>query len=240
MRSSFLTGYVLWLSLIFLTLFNLRKKLTMLPKLGSAAFWMQAHIYVGLGTFAVFGLHVGWRFPTGGFDRILAALYWFVALSGIYGLYLTRTVPRRLTQIRVEPIFEAIPRLRYQLLQKATAIMDEQFENNEVLRPVYYRKLRPFFENDRGPWYMLFPSARKSRALVAEIQKQHRYLSPADRRASSALAQLVRECDDLDYHRAMQGRLKVWLIVHVSCTYSLLIVATWHGVMAHAFSGVLR
>ncbi len=240
MPSAFVTGIVLWLSLCFLAAFNLRKKLSFLPCLGTSAFWMQAHIYTGLGTFAVFGLHVGWRVPDGGLERVLAALYLCVGGSGIYGLYATRTIPKKLTQLRTEPIFESIPRLRTHIAKEALAIIESQVEHNQVLRALYYRQLRPFFENRRTLAYVIAPSARQARLLVNEIHKQDRYLAVADRDASKKLAQLVRERDDLDYHGAMQGRLKSWLILHVACTYSLLIIATLHGVMAHAFAGGLR
>jgi len=239
-RGDFSSGYILLGSLFFLAAFNLRKKLTFVPQIGSGAFWMQLHIYVGLGTLAIFGMHIGWTVPQGALEMFLAALYLFVAGSGIYGLYITRAIPKKLTQTRSEPIFESIPRLRRRIAMEAKQIVEHNFANSNVLDSFFRKHLQPFFEQRRKLAYLISPSAREARQLVSEIQKCERYLSDDDRQHSRQLLQLVRERDDLDYHFAMQGRLKCWLIAHVACTYSLLIVGVLHGIMAHAFAGGLR
>jgi hypothetical protein len=100
-------------------------------------------------------------------------------------------------------------------------------------------RLSKFFECRRGLAYMLVPTGRKRRQLVAEIEELDRFLAKDDRRISRELAIMVRKKDDLDYHTAMQGRLKLWLFVHIAITYSLLIFSVVHGVLAHAFGGGL-
>ena len=72
------------------------------------------------------------------------------------------------------------------------------------------------------------------------IGELDRYLSRPGRETGRQLARLVREKDDLDYHRALQGRLKLWLFVHIGLTYGLLFAAILHGVLAHSFGGGLR
>ena len=118
LQDAFLSGYLLLGAIIFLTLFNLRKRLTFLPSIGSAATWMQLHIYVGLSTFLIFGFHIAWHVPDGWFEGLLAILYLTVALSGVYGLVITRIMPKRLTAIGNEVIFEQIPALRLQLARE--------------------------------------------------------------------------------------------------------------------------
>ena len=73
--------------------------------------------------------------------------------------------------------------------------------------------------------------------MIAEIDELDRFLAEDQRPASRGLAELVKRKDDLDYHSAVQGRLKVWLFVHIGLTYSLLVVAIMHVVLVHAFSG---
>src|SRR5688572_12282273 len=53
--SSFFTGWLLLGALVALALFQVRKKLPM-PPLGSAATWLQVHVYTGLGTVGLFVL----------------------------------------------------------------------------------------------------------------------------------------------------------------------------------------
>ena len=237
LNSSFFTGYVFIGSLFFLTGLNMRKRLSFLPKIGSASFWMQLHIYVGLSTFAMFAMHVKWRVPDGGLEIFLSGLYFFVALSGVYGLYVTRILPKRLTAINEEIIFERIPAFRQKLAAQARAIALEACETSEVLAKFYSNRLIYFFERPRSLAYMVSPSGNKRRQLVGEIEALDRFLGEDQRAVSRKLAGLVRQKDDLDFHRAIQGRLKIWLFAHIGVTYSLLIVAVVHGVMAHAFSG---
>ena len=237
LNSSFFTGYIFIGSLFFLAGLNMRKRLSFLPKIGSASFWMQLHIYVGLSTFAMFAMHVKWRVPDGGLEIFLSCLYFFVAFSGVYGLYVTRILPKRLTAVNEEIIFERIPAFRQKLAAQARAIALEACETSEVLAKFYSNRLIHFFERPRSLAYMVSPSGGKRRQLVGEIEALDRFLGDEQRTASRKLAGLVRQKDDLDFHRAIQGRLKIWLFAHIGVTYSLLIVAVVHGVMAHAFSG---
>ncbi len=239
-HSSFATGCILFGCLVFLALFSLRKKLTFLPAVGSASMWMQLHIYVGFSTLAIFGFHIGWRIPNGIFEGMLAILYLTVALSGVYGLYVTRLMPRRLTALREEIIYERIPALRVNIACQTRDLVLQACESTDVLAKLYVNRLAVFFEQPRGLAYLVSPSGRKRRQLISEIQDLDRYLADDQRQVSQQLKQMVQEKDDLDYHRAIQGRLKLWLFVHIGMTYSLLIVALLHGIMAQAFAGGLR
>ncbi len=239
-NDSFTSGYVLIAAVFFLASYNLRKKLPFLPALGSSRVWMQIHIYVGFGSIAVFAMHMGLKFPNGLLETILASLFSVVALSGIYGLYVTRTVPKKLTHLNDEAIFEEIPRQRFELTRQVHELMNSIVEQSETLARFYANRLAPFFEQPRPLAYFVRPSARQSRKLQQEIQQLDRYLNHDQRQVGDQLVKLVQRKDNLDYHRAMQGRLKYWLFLHIGLTYSLLIVSVVHGVMAHAFHGGIR
>ena len=163
-----------------------------------------------------------------------------VAGSGVYGLYATRVIPRKLTALQNEVIFEEIPERRLQLTARARQLVLDTARHTDVLARYYTNHLIHFFEKPRSLAYHLSPSLRRSRQLVSEIEGLDRYLSEPQRQASRQLTTLVREKEDLDYHRALQGRLKIWLFLHIGLTYGLLITAVLHGVMAHAFGGGLR
>ena len=239
LHSSFFTGYVLIGSLFLLAAFGMRKRLPMISGIGSAAFWMQMHIYVGFGSFAVFAMHVAFRVPDGVFESILALLYCVVFFSGLYGLWASRTIPRKLTSVGDEVIFERIPAFKRHLARRAQTMVMESCENTPVLANFYVNRLSRFFERRRGLAYLLMPTGRTRRQLIAEIEELDRFLAHDDRRISRELAMMVRKKDDLDYHTAMQGRLKMWLFVHIAMTWSLLIFSVVHGVLAHAFGGGL-
>ena len=145
-RSSFTTGYLLMGCIVFLAAFNLRKKLLFIPALGTAAFWMQLHIYVGLATFAIFGFHIAWHVPNGAFETTLAILFLIVAFSGLYGLFVTRVFPSRLRGIGNEVIFERIPFLRIQIAAQARELVLRACESSDVLARFYANRLSFFFE----------------------------------------------------------------------------------------------
>ena len=240
LHGSFTSGYILFGTIVFLASFNLRKKLTFLPRIGTAAFWTQLHIYMGLATFAFFGCHIGWRVPDGQFETFLAALYLIVAFSGVYGLYATRVYPTRLTAIGNEVIFERIPFFRQQIAARARNLVVNACENTDVLAKFYLNRLCYYFERKPSFAYLLNPSTRNRKQLVADMEDLDRYLADDQRQIRRELTAMVRERDDLDYHHALQGRLKLWLFVHIGLTYSLLIVGALHGVLAHSFFGGLQ
>jgi len=239
-RVSFGTGYVLLAAIFFLALYNIHKKLPTLPW-GSSSDWLQAHIYVALGTALVFGLHVDWRFPTGILDLTLATLYSATFLSGIVGLVWSRTIPARLARVSEEVIYERIPMLRSQLCDRAQEAVLETVRSSgsTTLGEFYSRRMHGFFERTRGLGYFLRPNNRLRRRLLAELTEVSRYLSPPEQVTCEQLFAMVRRRDDLDFHAAMQWRLKAWLFLHIGLTYPLLAVACLHGLLAHWFGGGL-
>ncbi|MEM8943542.1 MAG: hypothetical protein AAGD11_00040 [Planctomycetota bacterium] len=236
--TGFDTGYVLYAALLFLTLYNLRKKLPVLPWTTSAG-WMQAHLYVGLATSIVFGMHVSWTVPNGRLEFALACLFVATFLSGVVGLFWTRTLPQRLARVSEEVIYERIPLLRRELRDRAqhTVLETVRSTGATTLGQFYSDRLHGFFENPRGLGYFLRPSNRLRRQLLAELTEVTRYLSEPERKTSEQLFALVRRRDDLDYHWALQFRLKAWLFLHIGLTYPLVAAATLHGLLAHLFEG---
>jgi hypothetical protein len=237
-RSSYFTGWLLLASLVFLALFRIRKMMPA-PPLGSAAVWMQAHIYVGLATAGLFLMHVPqWR--TGGWlESSLAALYAATFVSGLIGLYWTRTLPRRLSRVANEVLYERIPALRGGLREQAqTAVLVAvRTAGGATLGDFYNARLHDYFSTRRGWRYRLAPTSGLRKSLLSELTEATRYLSDPERKTAEQLFALVRRRDDLDYHEALQWRLRVWLFVHIGLTYPLLVVAGVHAWFAHAYYG---
>ncbi len=239
-RDSFTSGYLLIGAVFFLAAYNLRKRIPSIPWLGSSSHWMQLHIYVALGSFFVFVWHVGLKIPNGVLEGCLAAMYLTVFASGLLGLFWTRTIPRRLTAVGEQVIFEQIPLLRREVVRQVRALLFESPAKSIVLCRFYVQRLAGFFERARPVSYLVRPNGHACRAIIREIEDLDRYLSIPHREAGRKLAELVRRKDDLDYHLALQGRLKIWLFLHIGLTYSLIIIAIVHGFTAHVFHGGLR
>jgi hypothetical protein len=235
---AFTTGYALYAALIALVALHWRKQAPSLP-LGKISVWVRFHIYLSFVTIALFGLHVRFQWPTGPFETVLFSVFAIVAGSGIYGLYLTRTIPRQLRLLPEEVVYEQIPDVRREIQHESRRILFAAADST-ALADLYKRKLAPFIEQRRGLLYFLYPNSRRRRRLVEELRELHRFLNDARRQDAQAIERLLCRKDDLDFQAALQIRLKLWMYVHIACSYSLLLLASMHGVVVHAFQGGVR
>ena len=235
-----ISGYGLLGMCVFLALYNVRKKLTFLP-LGRSAMWLQFHIYVGLLTGVVFGVHIGFRIPSGMFEICLALAYLAVFLSGVAGLILSRIIPARLASRGEEVIFERIPVFIRRLREEVEGLVMQCItEADTSAVPTFYvDNLKPFFDRPRHYWSHLVHSTRPLHRILTDLEAQYRYLNDTEQGLVEQIEDRVGTKDDLDYHYAMQRTLKSWLFVHIPLTYSLLVLAVFHVILVHAFAGGL-
>jgi len=240
-RFNYVTGWVLFAVILFLSIYNVRKKLPFLP-LGSSESWLQFHVYAGLFTAVLFAVHVSFKVPTGWFEGTLAWLYGLVMISGLAGLFLSRAAPKRLTTFGGEVLFERIPAIRSALRKQAEALALTSIPQvqSTTIAEFYVRDLKDFFEGPRNFWLHLFQIRRPLGTLLNHITDLNRYLDEKERATLAQIAELVRQKDGLDYHYALQLVLKGWLFTHIPLTYSLLLLTLVHVVLVFAFSGGAR
>ena len=50
------------------------------------------------------------------------------------------------------------------------------------------------------------------------------------------MRELVIAKDNLDFHRANGGLLKLWLFIHIPATYALIVAIVVHILLAYSFS----
>jgi hypothetical protein len=236
--ATFATGYVMLAAVLFLAAYNVRKKLPFLP-LASSTAWLQWHLYVGVGSMAVFALHTSLRWPTGVLETSLAALYVCTVASGLVGLYWTRRIPAQLARVGDEVIYERIPAIAQQVRRQAGDVVMQSViaSGATTLADFYVARLYDFFHRSRSTSYFFWPTTALRRTLMAEMQNLRRYLAEPELTACERLFALVRRKDDLDFHSARQGLLKTWLFVHIGLTYALVALAILHGLVALAFRG---
>ena len=238
---AYLSGWVLMGSLVFLSVYNLRKKLPYPPLLRSST-WLQAHLYVGALSALLFLFHTGFRVPNGPLEVSLALLYVSVAGTGVLGLFLSRVLPPRLAVRGQEVLFERIPVYRRQFREQVEQLVLKSVEGRAetILADFYRRKLADFFLRHRNTVHHLLQSTQPLHRMKNELRTLERYLSDEERGTARELAELIEAKDALDYHQAMQALLKGWLFLHIPLTYGLMIVAGVHVVLAYAFSGTVR
>jgi hypothetical protein len=237
---AFFSGWLLLLTILCLVFLNVRKKLPFLP-LSSVQKWLQFHIYAGWLSIILFVLHVRGRVPDGWLEISLAVLFFLVAASGVAGLIMTVGLPKRLTRRGEEVIFERIPAFREQLRRQANDLIVHSAHetNSTTLADFYASRVKSLFEGPRGFLEHLFELNFSEFALNTEIRSVRRYLNDSELEILDELARLVRRKHDLDYQFTLQASLKGWLFVHIPLTYSMMILALVHLVIAYAFTGGL-
>jgi len=236
--TSFLTGWMLFGLLVFLAFFNGRKKLPFIP-LGTSAFWLKLHLYGGWLALFLFGLHMYPRGPQGLFGTILAGLFLIVALSGVVGIFLSRSLAGRLRIRGGEVIYERIPVLRRQLMERAEELSIQSVKeiDMQTIAQFYTQRLLPFLSGPKNFFWHLIESGAPWARLQADIAGLERHLDAREMEILNKLREVVSAKNDLDYHFALQSMLKYWLFIHIPVTFALLLFTFVHIILIHAFLG---
>ncbi|MCG8650741.1 MAG: hypothetical protein MI861_12965 [Pirellulales bacterium] len=237
-HSAFFTGGTLLAAVLLLALFGLRRRLPILP-LGSASTWMQIHLYTGLFAFGVYLIHVPAIVAGGVFECGLSIVFLVVSGSGFYGLYVSRTLPRRLTAVEGQHRFDRVGWHRNQIADAAKGLLGELNEQAglNVLGNFYKRYLSPFFNGRPSLAYVIVPTGVRRRRLLSGLKELDRYLEVESRSTAGRLAALVRRRDDLDYQYALQLRLRIWVVVHSLFSVALIVGGIIHATVAWRFAG---
>lgn len=234
----YLSGWGLLGFMLFLTAYNLRKKLPMLPLLPSKL-WLQLHSYAGLFTGALFLCHISLRFPSGLFELALAALFAGVTVTGMLGWWLSRVIPRRLSAVGGEVPFERIPVVRRDLRRQAEKLVIDVIAEAKAstLADFYVQRLAGYFSARPAFFPHIIGSVASLNAMLDDLGETDRYASAQEKDKAEVLAGLIRARHTLDYHWANQLLLKGWLFFHIPLTYGLLLFTAVHIVLVYAFAG---
>ena len=230
--ASMLSGCTLLTTILLLMLIGIRRRIPVVP-MGNMSQWTQFHLYLGLFSVGVYCIHVPGIFVTGGLESWLSILFLLVAGSGMYGIYASRSVPRRLTARGDGHPFERGGRYRQQIAQTADELLGGLSEpaGEGVLRRFYASNLNPFFSSRPSLAYVMVPRGSRRRRLLSGLKDLDRYLDTEDRITAGQFATLVQHKDQLDYQFAMQLRLRIWLVVHGTLSIVLLVGAIFHATM---------
>jgi hypothetical protein len=211
-----------------------RKKLPRLP-IGTARFWLKAHIWLGLLSVPLILFHAGFRWG-GLLEQILLFVFAIVVASGIAGVVFQQYLPRVMKDSTSrEAMFEQLPHvcaaLRTTADEQVVAICgslfpppDDSPTEHEVLREFYVESVRPFLAaqiDQRAPLLNV------SRATAAFSQMQHR-VPVSSRGTLKRLASICDERRELARQLRLHKWLHYWLFFHVPLSMSLLVLAIAH------------
>jgi hypothetical protein len=232
-----LSGWLLFAVMFGLVLFNLRKRLSMIP-LGSASAWLALHTVGGALAIGLFLIHADTFWPTGSYERLLTLLFYLVSLSGLLGFAIQRIYPRLLSQINYEVIYERIPAEIAILRDQAEAIVLEctAKTTSDTLAQYYLASLAWYFDRPRFMLNALVGNRRTRSWLDREWGAVARYLNAAENAFLSQLLELCETKAKIDAHYAIQGLMKLWLLVHLPLAAAVMVVAVWHVLLVHVYA----
>lgn len=232
-----LTGWTLFGLMTFLSVFNWRKKLSMVP-LGRSRNWLSLHVVGGFVAIAVFWMHVGDAWPRGAYERCLAALFYAVSITGMIGYALQRVYPPYLTRTGVEIIYERIPKEIAYLRKQAqdTVLACTETTGSDTLGRQYLENLDWFFRRPRFLWNHAFAGNKAKSWVRNQRNTVARYLNDREHEFLDRLFKLASYKNDVDFHYTAQSIMKTWLLIHLPLAAAAMILGIWHVILVHVYA----
>ena len=230
------SGWTLLLSTLLLFLYQIKKRFPFLP-LGSSSNWLQSHLYMGLFAGYVFFEHIRWQIPQGFFEIILGGIFFMTALTGVFGITLSRRLAFKLSQLNSETIFETIPKQLENLREQEESIIVNATEaaSSNTLAQLHVNLLSDFFDGPKHFWRHL-TNAGKTTPLDA-LESQERYMNDIEREHAQELRTIILQKEIIDAQYALQLALKSWLLIHVPLAYATVLLLLPHMILVYAFGG---
>lgn len=231
------TGWMVLISVVILLVYAVRKRLSTLP-LGRVAHWLQVHIYLGIFCLFVFLLHTGWQLPNGWFESLLAISFIGTIVTGLLGIYWSRTLPTQLTRLGDEVIYERIGGFvgRVRADVEAEILSAVEASGSRALADFYQRSGHSYFAAPRFQWQRLYRNMYQSQKIHQALEMARRFMTPEELPFADKLALLIDQKNRLDAHYTWQSTLKHWLFVHLAFSLAMIPLVTLHVILAYSFA----
>ena len=234
--SSIASGSILFGVLVFLALFNARKRLPFLP-LAPSFIWFQLHTVGGFLALFLFWLHVGGTGGKGLYGQVLIVLFYSTSFSGVVGLVIEKVYPRQLTCSGEEIIYERIPGEIVEIREEVESLVLKSTDEtgSSTLAEHYLETLRWYFQKPRFFISNVFGSYLSRHWVLQQCMILERFLNEKEREYLDKVFVLAERKRKIDFHYALQTLLKTWLLVHIPLAGAVMAMATWHLILILVF-----
>ncbi len=251
--------------MLFALLLSARKKAPTL-RIGSAYWWMKAHVWLGLLAYPVILYHAGFQFG-GAMTQIIMWLFTAIVASGIFGIIMQNIVPRRMFEdVPLETIYEQASHVVAQVRTDADGIVarlvelertEEAFEVEAVASGAgggsavvaaaaaadpAVQTLKEFYVQQIRPF--LYDEAgsdgKLSTALKASnVFDQMRKMLPLPlHEPLDALHRAVEERRQIARQKRLHLWMHGWLLIHLPLSFALLVLSAAHAVFALRYTSI--
>jgi hypothetical protein len=224
----YLLGTLATLLILWLTMIGIRKR-AMTRGRWSLKAWTSAHAYLGLSLVVIATLHTGFQFGWN-VHTLAYALMMLVILSGVYGISVYATLPKRLSDSSAEftrpQMIAAVEKLDRQIQLAAQPLAVEETR-------IVQRSLSddPFRGGLVARLTGNYPRCRTARARHSLSERIEAAPDGQKRAIEAAVKLLERKGAILGRIRQqmrIRALLEVWLYVHVPITFALLAALAAH------------
>ena len=224
----YLLGTIAALLILWLTMIGVRKR-AMTRGRWSLKAWTSAHVYLGLSLIVIGTLHTGFQFGWN-VHTLAYALMMLVIVSGIYGISVYATLPKRLSDSGAEftrpQMLEAVEKLDRQLQLAAQPLAVEETRivqrslNDDPCRGGLYARLSGNYPRCR--------TARARMALSGRIDAAPEGQKQAIIAAVKLLERKGAVLSRIRQQMRIRALLEVWLYLHVPITFALIAALAAH------------
>jgi len=241
----YLDGWLLASGMILQIYFHVAVRTAALsPK--AVARWRAVHIFTGYVLIAAFLSHANVTLPDTAFEWALWMGFWLVAVSGVFGTYLSWSLKSR-HGIGPGFNFDRIPSRREEIAKEViAAITKNSAPDHDLPLPdlpydvwildLHANHLHDFLQAPRHFTAHLLGASNPAQRLIDEIDMLARFVDPSRQEKLASIKDLVIEKDQLDFARAYLILTKGWLFVHVPVTYALIVISMLHVVVVYAYA----
>ena len=200
--------------------------------------WFVAHLAVGAVTIGALHAHAGVRVPSNAAGALAIAL-WTAVLTGVFGAFVYRVLPPRLSRL------ERGGALPEDLGPRARSLDERAFRalsgRSELVKTIYARILRPYARNVLGPLILfvrgksLGEEQRRLRARIDAVLTQGGSAGQDRSEKLQGLDELIRlivERRAIPAQVWLQRVLRGWLPLHIASTATAIVLLALHAFFA--------
>lgn len=210
-------------------LFGIRRRITQHTKkfsAGRAQTWVQFHVYAGTLSLLLVLMHSGFRLPTGTLTWWLFILSIWVAVSGLFGVFLQKWIPRLLTSgLSIEVIYERIPELIQEIRERSEELLKLC---TDPVKEFYRKNIAASLTGPQLKLVYYFDITGGVQSQIKQFDYLSKVLSADEKSRLEQLESYYKTKLELDAHYTLQKALRWWLYLHVPASLALLLLIGLH------------